>query len=124
MNKDNLQKHVDYCRSVLTGATPKPATFYAKEYYIDNGCVKLGCLLGWTAFSFPYCFDKFIGGKSSPWRWSRLGKDLFNITPGGDHWFFLFGNRWSNDLEQAILRAEYLIEHDTPPGNWDYELRL
>ena len=123
MNKANLQKHVDYCRGVLAGATPSPATFDMGHYYKEYGCGTSACFMGWTAFSFPEYIEA-CKQKGLVRPWLVVSEELFEIDCSGCTWYFLFAVDWPNDLEQAILRAEYLIEHDTPPENWDYELRL
>ena len=123
MNKENLQKHVDYCREVLKGTTSSPATFDMQNFYDDESCETSACFLGWTVFSFPYYMEdrREIHESCS---WGETSDDLFWIKYASDYWKFLFSSDWSNDLEQAVLRAEYLIEHNKPPENWDYELRL
>lgn len=96
-----------------------------KEVSESHACGTCCCLLG---------HGPLAGIKYSGTNWCRYSREKFgvDIDDQEELWGYLFSEKWSNNIQQAIKRLNYVIENGDVPeeftnGNddsyeWDYTL--
>lgn len=101
--EDNFKLEMHrYCSSPFLDASPECGTSF--------------CLLGILAYqdNYPRKFrihDIFF--------YEKYLEELIGFKSGSDEWSFLFDASWSNSLEHAKKRAQYVLDNDDYPKNFD-----
>lgn len=81
------------------------------------------CMLGFLAHEdgLPE-----VKGYANPLRYpyEEYARDYLGLPPLSDEFFWLFSCAWSNDVEQAKERCQYIIDHGSAPDYNSMEKRL
>ena len=55
--------------------------------------------------------------------WDAYSSDHFGLTFADVTWDFLFNSCWSNDIQEAIARLDYVVTYGSPAAGWTYQSR-
>lgn len=70
------------------------------------------CLAGWLAYLDGYP-EEYRGIK---FKHRKYSADLIGYSCYTDEWGFLFSANWSNSLEEAKKRAQYVLDNNSYPN--------
>ena len=128
MNKENLQKGVDYLEANYYDINER----FNMRYFRDKGlnddspiCNSVGCLVGHlTAIDADNIIINYKFGYS-PLDFQNWSKDFFGVGVYEKGWDFMFDSAWAiktrtNTLRQGINRMKYMLKHGQPPEGWSY----
>ena len=117
-NIDNLTILRDFLEEYKDDINLEMSIFCDDDYHhIPNKitCGTSACVLGHSAQIFEK--DAFEG-------WWNYSNRFFVNGLLENRRDFLFGNKWPNDVCQAIVRINYVIENGDCPKNWTYNDRF
>ena len=90
--------------------------YFRRGNIISHECKSFGCVIGhclildnWNDIPFRY-------GEIDFTLWSR---NFTGIKPYSENWDWCFGNEWSDNKEQVLLRLKYFIDNQSTPEDWD-----
>jgi hypothetical protein len=127
MNIENLKRLREHIQTINPD-TFKMRTFSADQYEVygdceqdaidHNWCGTSACLVGHMTTIEPLTVDEvsvenggiFVDFVVYSYRVFDMEEDIDDSV-----WKFLFETEWSNDIDHAIKRLDYVIEHGEEP---------
>ncbi len=83
---------------------------------VDLDCGTPACIAGHLTRYFPFSEDELQETAFAD-ACETFSERCFSLNEG-ESWDFLFGYYWPNDIEEAIARIDYVIEHGRYPENY------
>ena len=132
MNKENIQKGIDYLEANYDDISKRFDMLYFRNDELDDDspiCSSVGCLVGHlTAIDADNINQNFKDSKGCI-RFNAWSEDFFDlledVDAGDDDWYFMFDSAWSKfpetgTLQQGINRMKYMLKHGQTPKYWEY----
>ena len=125
MNKENIQKAIDYLEANYDDISTRFNIIYYRDTIEDFSpiCRTIGCLVGHLTAIDAEGFNKYAYADNN-YCFKNWSEEFFNVYD--KDWCFMFSNAWgrspeTNTLQQGINRMKYMLEHEQLPELWEYE---